>query len=163
MFLLFFYYLIRGEKMQKEFEIIKVGEDEYELKSLTNDVVLPFKRNVKLAKEIQNINADAKLDMIAYMKDKGLTKQDLIDKKIKNGKTYYDETLYRELEQTFVTNKALEVISRLPDIMFGLNAEELAEKIGIKSNEEGERLGSELASILKNNTPSYGSKKEVII
>lgn len=149
--------------MEKEFEIIKVGEDEYELKSLTNDVVLPFKRNVKLAKEIQNINADAKLDMIAYMKDKGLTKQDLIDKKIKNGKTYYDETLYRELEQTFVTNKALEVISRLPDIMFGLNAEELAEKIGIKSNEEGERLGSELASILKNNTPSYGSKKEVII
>ena len=163
MFLLFFYYLIRGEKMEKEFEIIKVGEDDYELKSLTNDVVLPFKRNVKLAKEIQNINADAKLDMIAYMKDKGLTKQDLIDKQVKNGKTYYDETSYRELEQTFVTNKALEVVSRIPDILFGLNADDLAEKIGIKSNEEANRLGSELAGILKSNTPSYGNEKKVII
>ena len=104
--------------------------------------------------------------MIAYMKDKGLTKQDLIDKQVKNGKTYYDETAYRELEQTFVTNKALEVVSHIPDIMFGLSADELAEKIGIKSNEEGERLGRELASVLKSNTPSYGSngsKKESII
>lgn len=149
--------------MQKEFEIIKKGEDDYELKSLNSDVVLPFKRNVKLAKEIQSINADAKLEMIAYMKDKGLTKQDLIEKKVKNGKTYYDETAYRELEQTFVTNRALEVVSNIPNILFGLTADELAEKISINSREEAERLGSELAKILKNNTPSYGNQKQVII
>lgn len=149
--------------MQKEFEIIKKGEDDYELKSLTNDVVLPFKRNVKLAKEIQSINADAKLEMIAYMKDKGLTKQDLIEKKVKNGKTYYDETAYRELEQTFVTNRALEVVSNIPNILFGLTADELAEKISINSREEAERLGSELAKILKNNTPSSRNEKQVII
>lgn len=148
--------------MEKEFEIIKKGEDDYELKSLVNDVVLPFKRNVKLAREIQNINADAKIEMIRYMKEKGFTKQDLIEKQIKNGKTYYDETAYRELEKTFITSKSLELVTNIPNILFGMNADDLASKIGIKSYEEGNRLGSELASILKNNTPSIWAKKEDI-
>ena len=141
--------------MEKEFEITKVDEDFYELKSLVNDVVLPFKRNVKLAKEMQSINADAKLNMISYMKEKGITKQDLIEEKIKDGKKYYDETNYRELEKTFVMQQGLEVVANITNILFDMSAEELADKLGLRSEEEANRLGKELASILKNNTPSF--------
>lgn len=144
--------------MEKEFEIIKKGIDDYELRSLTNDVVLPFKKNVKLAKEVQNIHADAKLAMISYMKEKGLTKQDFIEKRVVDGKTYYDETSYRELEQTFVTDIALNVVTKIPDILFGLNSDDLAEKIGLKSHEESQRLGAELGKILYDKssiTPSF--------
>lgn len=141
--------------MEKEFEITKVDEDSYELKSLVNDVVLPFKRNVKLAKEMQSINADAKLNMISYMKEKGITKQDLIEEKIKDGKKYYDETNYRELEKTFIMQQGLEVVANITNILFDMSAEELADKLELRSEEEANRLGKELASILKNNTPSF--------
>lgn len=140
--------------MDKDFEIVKVGEDSYELKSLVNDTVLPFKKNVKLAREFQNINADAKINMIKYMKEKGITKQDLIEEKVKNGKKYLDETNYRELEQTFILQRGLEVVADLPKLLFNMEVDELTAKLELRSQEEATRLGQELGKILKNSTPS---------
>lgn len=140
--------------MEKEFQINKIDEDTYEIESLVNEKKIEFKKNVELAKELSNINADAKLSMIAYMKDKGLTKNDLIEKVTKNGKIYYDETTYRELEETFVRQTTLNIIAKLPQILFKRSYDELVEELGLKTNEEAERLGRELMErILSKNNP----------
>lgn len=140
--------------MEKEFEIKKVDEDTFEITSLVNENKMQFKKNVKLARELSNVNADAKIEMISYMKEKGITKNDLIDKITKNGKIYYDETAYRELEETFVRQKVLDVIKDLPKILFEKTYDDIVVELGIKTNEEAERLGREIMeSILSKKAP----------
>lgn len=139
--------------MEKEFEIKKIDEDSYELISLTNDEKITFKKNVKLAKEIANVNADAKLDMIMYMKEKGITKNDLIVETVNSGKKYYDESMYKMLEETFVMQSFSKLVKNISNILFGLSLEELIEKIGLKTTEESSRLGKELTEILQSKKP----------
>lgn len=139
--------------MEKEFEIKKIDEDSYELISLTNDEKITFKKNVKLAKEIANVNADAKLDMIMYMKEKGITKNDLIVETVNSGKKYYDESMYKMLEETFVMQSFSKLVKNISNILFGLSLEELIDKIGLKTTEESNRLGKELTEILQSKNP----------
>lgn len=139
--------------MKKEFEIKKIDEDTYELVSLINNEKIEFKKNVELAKAISNVNADAKMDMILYMKEKGITKNDLIIENVKNGKKYYDESMYLMLEDTFVKQAFVKLVQNISNILFNSSLEELIEKIGLKTNEEASRLGKELTSVLMNKNP----------
>lgn len=139
--------------MKKEFEIKKIDEDDYELISLVNNETIKFKKNVELAKAISNVNADAKMDMILYMKEKGITKNDLIIENIKNGKKYYDESMYLMLEDTFVKQSFVKLVQNISNILFNLSLEELIEKIGLKTNEEASRLGKELTGVLMSKNP----------
>ena len=139
--------------MKKEFEIKKIDEDTYELVSLINNEKMEFKKNVELAKAISNVNADAKMDMILYMKEKGITKNDLIIENVKNGKKYYDESMYLMLEDTFVKQSFVKLVQNISNILFNSSLEELIEKIGLKTSEEASRLGKELTSVLMNKNP----------
>ena len=69
-----------------EFKINTVDEDTFEVESLTNKNKLTFKKNVELARKLSNVNADARIKMIKYMKENKITKDDLITKAVKNGK-----------------------------------------------------------------------------
>lgn len=128
----------------KQFEIKKLGEDEWELKSLVNDNSIKFKRNVKLAKGIQEITPNARLKMIKFLKEKGMTKDDLIEKKVKNGKIIYDETAYRELENGFIRDETINFTYELFNLVFGKTPEDLAAYLGITNEEESNRLGVEI-------------------
>lgn len=133
----------------KQFEIKKLGEDEWELKSLVNDNSIKFKRNVKLAKAIQDITPNARLKMIKFLKEKGLTKDDLIDKKVKNGKIIYDETAYRELENGFIRDETANFTYELFNVVFGKTPEELTVYLGITNEDEGNRLGVEIGKTFR--------------
>lgn len=133
----------------KQFEIKKLGEDEWELKSLVNDNSIKFKRNVKLAKAIQDITPNARLKMIKFLKEKGLTKDDLIDKKVKNGKIIYDETAYRELENGFIRDETTNFTYELFNVVFGKTPEELTVYLGITNENEGNRLGVEIGKTFR--------------
>lgn len=133
----------------RQFEIKKLGEDEWELKSLVNDNSIKFKRNVKLAKAIQDITPNARLKMIKFLKEKGLTKDDLIEKKVKNGKIIYDETAYRELENGFIRDETINFTYELFNIVFGQNPEDLAAYLGITNDEESNRLGVEIGKTFR--------------
>lgn len=133
----------------KQFEIKKLGEDEWELKSLVNDNSIKFKRNVKLAKAIQDITPNARLKMIKFLKEKGLTKDDLIDKKVKNGKIIYDETAYRELENGFIRDETTNFTYELFNVVFGKTPEELTVYLGITNEDEGNRLGVEIGKTFR--------------
>lgn len=133
----------------KQFEIKKIGEDEWELKSLINTNSIRFKRDVKLAKGIQEITPNARLKMIKFLKEKGMTKDDLIEKKVKNGKIIYDETAYRELENGFIRDETINFTYELFNIVFGQNPEDLAAYLGITNDEESNRLGVEIGKTFR--------------
>lgn len=133
----------------KQFEIKKVGEDEWELKSLVNTNSMKFKRDVKLAKGIQEITPNARLKMIKFLKEKDMTKDDLIEKKVKNGKIIYDETAYRELENGFIRDETINFTYELFNIVFGQNPEDLAAYLGITNDEESNRLGVEIGKTFR--------------
>lgn len=133
----------------RQFEIKKLGEDEWELKSLVNENSIKFKRNVKLAKAIQDITPNARLKMIKFLKEKGLTKDDLIDKKVKNGKIVYDETAYRELEDGFIRDETANFTYELFNVVFEKTPEELTVYLGITNEDEGNRLGGEIGKTFR--------------
>lgn len=133
----------------KQFEIKKIGEDEWELKSLVNTNSMKFKRDVKLAKGIQEITPNARLKMIKFLKEKDMTKDDLIEKKVKNGKIIYDETAYRELENGFIRDETINFTYELFNIVFGQNPEDLAAYLGITNDEESNRLGVEIGKTFR--------------
>lgn len=133
----------------KQFEIKKLGEDEWELKSLVNDNSIKFKRNVKLAKAIQDITPNARLKMIKFLKEKGMTKDDLIDKKVKNGKIVYDETAYRELENGFIRDETANFTYELFNVVFEKTPEELTVYLGITNEDESNRLGVEIGKTFR--------------
>ena len=137
----------------KEFVIEELAEDEYSVNSLVNDSKLTFKKNVELARKLSNINADARMNMIRYMKENGIKKEDLIDKVVKNGKIYYDETNYRMLEQGFITDVAQDIAMNIFDYLFGMSAEKVISTLGISNSEEANILGTELRKILTGKTP----------
>ena len=133
----------------KQFEIKKIGKDEWELKSLVNTNSMKFKRDVKLAKGIQEITPNARLKMIKFLKEKDMTKDDLIEKKVKNGKIIYDETAYRELENGFIRDETINFTYELFNIVFGQNPEDLAAYLGITNDEESNRLGVEIGKTFR--------------
>lgn len=133
----------------RQFEIKKLGEDEWELKSLVNDNSIKFKRNVKFAKAIQDITPNARLKMIKFLKEKGMTKDDLIDKKVKNGKIVYDETAYRELENGFIRDETANFTYELFNVVFEKTPEELTVYLGITNEDEGDRLGVEIGKTFR--------------
>ena len=134
----------------KQFEINKIATDEWEIKSLTNDNSIKFKKSVKLAKEIQSITPNARLKFVQFLKEKGLTKDDLIEKRVKNGKTIYDETYYRELENGFIQDESANFTYKMFDILFGKDPQELVDYLGINNDAEGARLGLEIGKCFRN-------------
>ena len=134
--------------MEKQFEIKTIDEDTFEIVSLVNDDKLTFKKNVEFARKLSNINADARIKMIKYMEENELTKDDLISKVVKNGKTYYDESNYRLLEQGFINDNARELAMNIFNVLFDLSAEEVLIKLEITTDEEASRLGNEIRQVL---------------
>lgn len=134
--------------VEKQFEISQIDEDTYKVTSLVNGKELEFKKNVELARKLSNVNADARIKMIKYMKENGITKDDLIEKRNRNGKIYYDETNYRMLEQGFITDNALELARNVFKTLFNIPVEDAVIYLEISSDKESNRLGNELRAIL---------------
>ena len=147
----------------KEFEIEELAEDEYSVNSLVNDSKLTFKKNVELARKLSNINADARMNMIRYMKENGIKKEDLIDKVVKNGKIYYDETNYRMLEQGFITDAAQDIAMNIFDHLFGMSAEKVISTLGISNSEEAKARNARMIALTNSRSEKLDDLFENII
>lgn len=137
----------------KKFEITSIDEDTYKISSLVNGESLTFKKNVELAKKIQNVNANARIKMIKYMKENDIKKEDLITKRVENGKTYYDESSYRLIENGFIQDESMLLFTDIFKTLFDKRADEVLNALGFEDSdsEEGYRLGEELRDILLEN------------
>lgn len=137
----------------KKFEITSIDEDTYKISSLVNGESLTFKKNVELARKIQNVNANARIKMIKYMKENNIKKEDLIDKRIENGKTYYDESSYRLIENGFIQDEGMLLFTDIFKTLFNKRVDEVLSVLGFEDSDsdEGYRLGEELRDILLEN------------
>lgn len=138
----------------KQFIIEQIDEDTYKVKSLVNEKELSFKKNIELSRKIQSVNANARLNMIKWMKSESLKKSDLIETTTKNGKVIYDETVYRDLERGFIEDEAIKIVGQIFNILFNKSIEEVMLELNITDKNEGNRFGVEIRSVLSNKTPS---------
>ena len=68
--------------MQYEFKYIST--DNYELvytNTKKEEVKIPFTRTTKMARDLQRIQVDARMEMYSALAEKGMTKEDLIIKR----------------------------------------------------------------------------------
>lgn len=137
----------------KYYSIVKTGIDTFKLTIKKSKKEIDFKRDVNFISEIQKSNALGKIEFIKVLKEQGLTKSDLIDRKEeidKKGKITikYDETNFRYLEKEFVNQAAGFKMLELMEKILGQKAESLLEEMDIPI-EEQENVGGEFGNDFK--------------
>lgn len=135
-----------------KYEFIKVAEDVYKLKYKEKE--FEFKCNVNMAKEIQEITMQSRLQMIQDYAKQGRSIKELIIEEKKDGKTYYDNSNKIALEEAYREKLTLEYMDNKCFEMFGMNLGSLLGDIGLTSNEETEKFFEDLSRYMSGNIPS---------
>lgn len=151
-----------------KYEFKEIGLDDYELHYTDKEgkeKVIPFKRTVKLAKELQSVEANAKMKLMEYLTQIGKTKNDFIIEREENGKIIRDETNYRELEKEYLDNQRLLSINEIYKQLFNMELAELIIDMNVseKDGEKYNQFSLELGDIILNGkvkTPSIQEIKE---
>ena len=151
-----------------KYEFKEIGLDDYELHYTDKEgkeKVIPFKRTVKLAKELQSVEANAKMKLMEYLTQIGKTKNDFIIEREENGKIIRDETNYRELEKEYLDNQRLLSINEIYKQLFNMEIAELIidMNVGSQDGEKYNQFSLELGDIILNGkvkTPSIQEIKE---
>lgn len=154
-----------------KYEFVKVDLDTYKL-VYTNkekkEVSIEFKRTIEMGKELQSINAKARIEMFTGLTAMGLTKDDLIIKK-KDGKgnIIYDETNYQEFEKKYIEEMSVSTVDELIRKCFNKNVLELFEDMGVdiknaKDNEikEIELFTQKFVTIVKGDDEKTPSRED---
>lgn len=136
--------------MNSKYEFKATGTDTFELCNLTNSEVIPFKRTIDIMSKLQNIEADARLEMIQYMKSKHMKKDDLIERVTNpDGTVSYDESYYREFESGFMRSSYTRIADEIYKTVLGRDMVTILNEIGIKDEgDEGYMFGLKLREIL---------------
>lgn len=137
--------------MKYEFE--KVDEDSTKLKYKDKEFVLT--KDVRLIKEMQEINSKARKKMIYDLAKEGLTIKNLTIETKKDGKTYFDNTNANELEQTYIQEATLELFGEIAKRFTNMDLTELILDIGLNDEKEVAKFAEEFAgAIVGKTTPS---------
>lgn len=99
----------------KDTSILKYKDKEFE-----------FKRDIDLQAKVQGVHSKARTKMFIELSKQGITKDDLVVKTIKNGKTYEDNSNLEEIEKGYVEMAMLDLID---DICFKYTQMKFAELI----------------------------------
>lgn len=74
------------------------------------DKEFDFKRDIDLQAKVQGVHSKARTKMFIDLSKEGITKDDLVIKTIKNGKTYEDNSNLNEIEKGYVEMAMLDLI-----------------------------------------------------
>ena len=151
-----------------KYEFKEVGLDDYELHYTDKEgkeKVIPFKRTVKLAKELQSVEATARLKLMEFLTQIGKTKKEFIIERLQDWKMVVDETNWRELEKQFLDEQRLVSINEIYKQLFNMEIAELILDMNVQ-NDDGDKYNQfslELGDIILNGkvkTPSIQEIKE---
>lgn len=138
-----------------DYKFNKLDTDKYELvyKNINKEEVKKqFTVDVEIAKKLQEINKRARLLMFKELTAEGITKNDLVVKKVTDdGKTIYDETNYKMYEEEYMKIAQLQIVNEIYEKLFGMNFAELFVDMGVNeatSEKEAEKFSQELSAIL---------------
>ena len=128
-----------------KYEIIKNGQDDYTLKY--KDKEIKFHSSVEIVSRLQEVNEIAKQQMILELTKAGLTPNDLVKKKVVDGKTYYDNSAKEEYLSACVNKIAVRLLDEAAKKMLGMTILELVNDIGDLSQQEQNNLTKELGEV----------------
>lgn len=137
--------------MEKKYEIIKNGTDNYTLKY--KDKEFNFKTDLKIMSKMQGANKTARTKMVMDLTKQGISLKDLVITKKENGKTYLDNSNKAELEKAYIDDETANVFSEICESQFGMDLTTLILDIDL-NEEEIEQFSLELVQALTGKTPS---------
>ena len=132
--------------MEKKYEIIKNGLDDYTLKY--KDKEINFKANVNIASKLQEYVKNARLKMVLDLTKQGISLSDLTKEIKKDGKTYYDNSNKEELEKIYLEQEQANVIQEILKETLGMTMDELIFDIGIDTEEETKEFAKEIGEVI---------------
>lgn len=136
--------------MNKKYEIIKNGTDDYTLKY--KDKEFNFKTELKLMAKMQSANKNARTKMLMDLSKQGMSINDLTIEKKENGKTYSDNSNKAEMERAYIENETANVFSEICQEKFGMDLTTLILDIDL-DEKEVEQFSVELVQALTGKTP----------
>lgn len=137
--------------MNKKYEIVKNGIDDYSLKY--KDKELKMHSSVGITTEMQKANKNARVKLIMDLTSKGISVKELTKEIKKDGKTYSDNSNKAELEKVYLEEEYSLVFDKVLKEIIGMTFEELVSDIGIETQEEAETLSFDLGKVLTGKTP----------
>ena len=136
-----------------KYEFVKVDEDTTLLKYKEKE--FKFVKDISLMVRLQSVNFNARNNMIIDLAKKGLTTDNLIIKRVENGKKYEDQTSVRAMENNYLIKETLDLFNEICEKYTKMDLQELMDDIGITEEEESKVFCAKLKEvILGNNSPS---------
>lgn len=144
--------------MSVKYEFKKLSKDEYELNYEKNgeSKTIPFKQTIDIAKTNEEKYIKANLKINKALAEEGLTKDDLIVKKINpDGTETYDERNFIEFRNMILRRIEAENIVEVLSKTFDRTLDELFTELEIDDKNEDEVLEffSKYGEVLKEKTP----------
>lgn len=145
--------------MSVQYEFKKLSKDDYELKYEKNgeEKTISFKQTIDIAKTNEEKYIKANLKINKALADEGLTKDDLIIKKINpDGTETYDEKNFIEFRNMILNRIEAENIVEVLSKTFGKSLDEIFTELDIdsKNNEEVINFFEKYGEALKSQNPS---------
>lgn len=138
--------------MEKKYEFIQRGKDDYILKY--KDKEIEFSSSVDIVKKMQEAIKNARLKMIFDLGKNNMTIKDLIKEEKKDGKTYFDNSNKDELEQIYLQDEQSKVFLEVTEKMFGMELEKLLIDMDLTETKEIEEFSTDLGRVLVGQFPS---------
>lgn len=136
-----------------KYKFTKIDDDTTELSY--KDKKFKVKRDIELLKAIDSISFDAYMKMMANLKKRDMTVNDLIVIKKQGNKTYEDRSNLIELQNQYSEQMKLQLYEDFSKKHFNMSLDELALDIGL-TEEDSYQFGMDLATMIKGEekTPS---------
>ena len=138
--------------------LTKNGLDDYTLSY--GEKKIDFHSCVEIVTKLQRINELAKKKMILDLAEQGKTVNDLIKKKVVNGKNIEDYTNYNAYLKVCNDEVSTDLFNEGVEKMLGISLAKLLIEIGIQDNtEEALKLSEELGKAMTGGFPEKGQEK----
>lgn len=118
----------------KKYDFIKKDEDITILKYKEKE--FEIKKDVRLMKDFQDLNNRARKRMIFDLAKDGLSIKQLTIENKKDGKTYYDNSNAKAMEETYVNEVSLELFDELSQRYFKMGLADLIQDIELTEENE---------------------------
>lgn len=135
----------------KKYEIIRNKTDDYTLKY--KDKSFDFHTDISMKAKMQGVYKTAKLKMLKDLSSEGISLKTYTIEEKKDGKTYYDNTNKKELEQAYIDEEVANMFNGICKEKFDMDLTDLITDIGLE-DDEIEEFSKELAQALNGIFPS---------
>ena len=134
-----------------KYEFIKNGIDDWSLKY--KDKEIKFHSTVGIAEKLQDIPRIARRKMLKDLAKDGMTIDDLIITSEVGSQTIENRANLDSYEKTYIDEANTEIFQEVCKELFNMSYEELVMDIGIDTNSEARKLGEDIGSVIRGQTP----------